>query len=161
MVWCGCGVVAGGCGVYSFTGVALPTQITTVYIPTVRVETPVAPPTLSSALAEALTRQFLNYSRLSPVNKPDSSSIEVALRVTDYRVDPIAPTSDYATRSRLTISVTARYKNHYDQTGWERPFTRYVDFDANTNPSQIESTYMPQVVEQLATDIFNTVANQW
>ena len=70
---------------------------------------------------------------------------------------------DYALQNRLTITVKVNFTNVVDDKASfkARSFSAYADYDSTKLLNEVESTLIPEIVEQLVTDIFMAAASNW
>ena len=69
---------------------------------------------------------------------------------------------DYALQNRLTITVKVKFTNAIDdKMSFNRNFSAYADYDSTKLLTEVESELIPQIVEQLVTDIFQAAASNW
>ena len=70
---------------------------------------------------------------------------------------------DYALQNRLTITVKVTFTNAVDEKASfkARSFSAYADYDSTKLLNEVESTLIPEIVDQLVTDIFQASASNW
>jgi hypothetical protein len=70
---------------------------------------------------------------------------------------------DYALQNRLTITIKVNFTNVVDEKASfkARRFSAYADYDSTKLLTEVESTLIPEIVEQLVTDIFMAAASNW
>ena len=154
-----------GCGVYSFTGVAITAE--TISIKTFYNEAEGGPPDLAQSFTNSLRDYYLQNTNLTLVKEDGELLLEGS--VSGYRLSPIAPTAatgdnvGLSDLTRLTITVTASYINTQDETfNFEnKKFSFYADFDSNENLTAIEARLIEQIYDQIILDIFNASVANW
>ena len=154
-----------GCGIYSFTGVAITAE--TISIKTFYNEAEGGPPDLAQTFTNSLRDYYLQNTNLTLVKEEGELLIEGS--VSGYRLSPIAPTAASGNNvglsdlTRLTITVTASYVNTQDETFNfdNKKFSFYADFDSNENLTAIEARLIEQIYEQIILDIFNASVANW
>lgn len=154
-----------GCGVYSFTGVAITAE--TMSIQTFYNEAEGGPPDLAQTFTNKLRDYYLQNTNLTLVK--EDGELQVEGSVTGYKLSPIAPTAaggnnvGLSDLTRLTITVTATYINTEDETfNFEnRKFSFYADYDSNENLTVIENRLIEQIYDQIILDIFNASVANW
>lgn len=148
------------CGIYTFSGVSIPESTKTVtlnYFPNrARQVTPI----LEQVLNEKLQDKFIFETGLEQV--PFNGDLEFSGSITDYYVRPAAAGSnDRAALSRLTIKIKANFINRITDEEWSETFTRFQDFDQNTNLQDVEDQLVDEIADQLVSDIFNRALIDW
>ncbi|MEX2335660.1 MAG: LptE family protein [Fulvivirga sp.] len=160
-------VISGGCGVYSFTGVALTAE--TLSIQPFYNDAEGGPPDMAQSFTNELVDYYQSNTNLSLVEEDGELQIEGA--VTGYRLSPIAPTATdldqlgggTSALTRLTITVQVTYINTQDdQFNFEnRSFSFYEDFDSDQNLTSIEDQLLETIFDQIILDIFNASVANW
>jgi DNA-binding transcriptional regulator of glucitol operon len=70
--------------------------------------------------------------------------------------------NEIAAKNRLTITVNVTYSNTKDEDkSFEKNFTRFADFEATQNLSDVEQSLIEEINEQLILDIFNEAVVNW
>lgn len=146
---------------YSFTGASISPEVKTFSVQnfpnTASLVSTILAPTFNTALVDKLSRS----TSLSQVNVDGDMSFEG--EITNYTSSPIAVTGDeYASQNRLTVTVKVRFTNKIDpKNNYNKTFSAYQDFDNTQMLQSVESTLIPQIVDQLVLDIFNAAAANW
>ena len=78
--------VAGGCGIYSFSGTSLQPDIKTIMVANLENKAMIINPTLASQLTEALQDKYRRLTKLEMVY--DDPDLEVTGYITGYEVTP-------------------------------------------------------------------------
>lgn len=154
-----------GCGVYSFTGVAITAE--TLSIQTFYNDADGGPPDLAQQFTNRLTDYYQSNTNLTLVQ--DNGELQLEGAVTRYRLSPVAPSAatgdfdDTAALTRLTITVSATYINTEDDSfNFEnKSFSFYSDFDNSQNLTAIESQLIDEIYDQIILDIFNASVANW
>ncbi|WP_235689684.1 LPS assembly lipoprotein LptE [Fulvivirga lutea] len=154
-----------GCGIYSFTGVAITAE--TLTIETFYNEAEGGPPDLAQTFTNKLRDYYLQNTNLTLVKNDGELQIEGV--VTGYKLSPVAPTAaggnnvGLSDLTRLTITVSATYTNTEDDTfNFEnKRFSFYSDFDSNQNLTVIENRLIEEIYDQIILDIFNASVANW
>ncbi|HEX6889282.1 MAG TPA: LptE family protein [Chryseolinea sp.] len=123
-------------------------------------------------MGQTFTNQLKNYiiqnSSISVVQ--GEGELQLEGEITDYRLTPIAPTAtgdpnqvNYASSTRLTITVKVSYVNTIDETMSfrDRTFSFYKDFPNDQNFTDVEEQYTKQIFERIINDIFNASVANW
>ncbi len=89
--------------------------------------------------------------------------VEFSGEITRYETRPTAITSDEtAARNRLTIAVRVIYTNFIEpELDYDTSFSRYEDYDASLNLTDVEDELIELIVENLIEDIFNRAFVSW
>lgn len=162
IIWCFCFV---GCGVYSFTGVAITAE--TLTINTFYNDAEGGPPDLAQTFTNELRDYYLQNTNLTLVK--DNGELLLEGAVVGYRLSPVAPVAgnnnqaDLSNLTRLTITVNVSYTNSQDETfNFEnKKFSFFSDFDTNENLTSIENRLIEEIYDQVILDIFNASVANW
>ncbi|MBR0286058.1 MAG: LptE family protein [Bacteroidales bacterium] len=149
------------CGIYSFTGTSIQSDVKTITIPYVEYKALRVNPSLAGELTEALQEKFRKLTRLEQVDQ--DGDLELLVEVTGYDVKATAITADeQAARNRLTVSVKINFTNHkYPEDDVSQSFSAYEDFDSTLSLDSVESGLCDTIIEKLVEDIFNATVAQW
>lgn len=150
-----------GCGVYSFTGANIPGK--SLLVNNLENTSSNVVPTLSANLTEKIRSRILSQTGLTPVQ--NNADYEISGTITGYNVS-ISGVGDaatsQATQNRLTITVQIDFKNKLNEKGsFKQSFSRFGDFAANRQLTDVETTLIQQIGEELADDIFNKAFVNW
>lgn len=117
-------------------------------------------PTLSQAFTEDLRNFFQSQSRLTLV--PRSGDLQLEGSIVDYRVNPVGVSTGSASSNRLTITVQVQFTNRLDpEKDFESSFSRFADFPSSENLTNVETSLIREINQQLAQDIFNKALINW
>ncbi len=149
------------CGIYSFSGTSIKSDVKTVTINYFGYRAPRVNPTLSNDLTEELKDKFRKMTRLEQVDM--DGDMEISGEVTGYDVRATAVTADeVAAQNRLTVSVKIVYTNRrHPEEDFEKSFSAYADYDSMQSLDAVESTLCEQIVDQLTEDIMNATVANW
>lgn len=148
-------------GSYSFTGASILPEVKTFSVqPFINIAAMVSP-ILSSTLTDELVDKFTRQTSLSPVRIDGDFSFDG--EITNYSSNSVAITgNEYSVMNRLSITVRVKFVNRFDsKANFNRDFTRYADYDSSQPLQSVEQTLIPDIVEELVTDIFNASASNW
>lgn len=149
-----------GCGVYSFTGASISPEVKSVSIAYFPSYAPLAPANMPQLFTEALRDKFVNQTNLSLL--PSNGDIRFEGRISDYRTTPIAIQGNAAAQNRLSVSVSVTYTDTKNEdNSFEKTFTRFADFNASVNLSDVEQALIVEINEQIIQDIFNQAVVNW
>ncbi len=146
---------------YSFTGASIAPEVKTFSVQQFLNSAAMVAPILTTTLTDELVNRFTNQTALSPVKRDGDFAFEGI--VTNYTSQPVAISGgEYATMNRLSITVSVKFVNRFEpKMSFNKSFTRYADFDSNQPLQSVEMALIPDIVEQLVTDIFNAAASNW
>jgi len=158
-------LTCGGCGVYSFTGVAITAE--TLSIEDFYNDADGGPPDLAQTFKNKITDYYQSNTNLTLV--PDNGELQIEGSVASYRLSPVAPSAasgdfeNSAQLTRLTITVRATYINTTDDSfNFEnKSFSFYSDFDNNQSLTAIETQLIDEIYDQIILDIFNASVANW
>lgn len=153
--------VFSSCGIYSFTGASISSDVKTVNIQNFINKATLSPPLLSNNLTEGLRDKFISETNLSPVKNDGDISFKGYL--SNYSISPIAiQANETAAQNRLSISVKVTYVNTLaEENNYTKTFSRYVDYDSSQDFNSIEDSLNEQIIVQLIEDIFNEAFANW
>ncbi len=146
---------------YSFNGASIPPEAKTVSVQYFQNFAPLANPTLSQSITEALKDMLLSQTKLNLVNKNADFNFEGS--ITGYSSSPIAiQSNDQAALNRLTITVNIKYTSKLDEKkNFEQSFSNFADYSSAKNLSEVEVDLIKQINDKLTLDIFNKAFNNW
>jgi len=150
-----------GCGIYSFTGIALDPKDKTVTVKFFPNRATLGGPSLSQYFTEQLKDRFVSQTTLSLVDFNGDLLFEG--EITDYRTEPVAVTSDEnAQYNRLTIVVRVKYTSiNNPKYNFNTSFARYSDYESTSLLSDVEDGLTETIVKELIDDIFNKSVVNW
>lgn len=150
-----------GCGVYSFTGASISPEVKSVSIEFFPSYAPLAPANVPQSFTEALRDLFVNRTNLDLYNK--NGDIRFEGYISDYQTRPVAiQGNETAAQNRLTMTVQVTYTNTKDDSkSFEKSFSRFADFDATQNLTDVQQALIEEINEQLTLDIFNEAVVNW
>ena len=149
------------CGIYSFSGASLSSDIKSVSIKTFTNQASIVVPSLSEKITEKLKDKFLKEMNLKL--EDDNGDLTFKGAIVDYKIAPSSITSnDQSKTSRLTISVKVKFENIKEpKLNYETVFSSYMDFDSTKDLSQVETELIEGITTNLVQDIFNKAVNNW
>tara|TARA_B100001250_G_C19770962_1_gene777160 strand:- start:455 stop:979 length:525 start_codon:yes stop_codon:yes gene_type:complete len=150
-----------GCGIYSFSGISIPSEINTIHVQYIQNNANLIEPNLSNNLTERLKTKCLNEGGL--IWKEINPDVSFSGKIKKYEVNPIAiQNNETAAKNRLTISVEITYINNIDNSkNFNQLFTDYIDFDSTQNFYNEEIELNTAVTETLIDNIFNAAFLNW
>jgi len=148
------------CGIYSLSGAKIDAETIQVdYFPNVA---NLVEPSASQKFTLALQDLFLQQSSLDLVKS--GGDLEFQGEIVDYKIRPTSATADQtASYNRLTITVNVRFYNHdSEEDNFEKKFSHFYDFKANTQLSGGTLDEAFQVIfGRITQDVFNESVAKW
>lgn len=153
-----------GCGMtvkYSLSGASIPPGTKTFSVAYFPNNATMVSPILSSTFTDGLKDKFLRQTKLEEINEGGDFSFEG--EIVNYTSTTASVSSDdYALLNRLTITVKVRFTNRMDETtSFNQTFSAYADYDSQKLLPEVEGELIPEIVDQLTTDIFQASASNW
>ncbi|GLB51569.1 hypothetical protein NBRC110019_06080 [Neptunitalea chrysea] len=148
-----------GCGIYSFTGIS--TNAKSFQVNFFQNVAPIIEPGLDRNFTVALQDLIVNQTSLELKN--DNAELIYEGEIVEYSVTPMSATaSQTASQNRLTIGVNVRFTNTLDaEKDFEKKFSFYYDFDADTQVNSIKSAAFDEIFERITQDIVNASLADW
>lgn len=146
---------------YSLSGASIPPDAKTFSVAYFPNNAPMVAPILSATLTDELSQRFA--SRTSLVQVEEGGDFAFEGEIVGYSSTTSSVSSgDYALQNRLTISIKVKFTNAIDdKMSFNRNFSAYADYDSTKLLTEVEGDLIPQIVEQLVTDIFQAAASNW
>jgi len=149
------------CGVYSFSGISIPSEIKTIYIEYIKNDANLTEANFSNTITEKLKTKCLNEAGLiwDDIN-PD---VSFSGKIKKYLIEPIAiQNNETAAKNRLTITIEITYINNIDGAkSFNQLFSDYIDFDSDQNFYNEEIELNNSVATNLIDNIFNAAFLNW
>ena len=158
-------ILAAGCGYtakYSLSGASIPAEAKTFSVAYFPNNAAMVSPILSSTLTDALVDKFTRQTRLEQVDEGGDFAFEG--EITNYTSTTASVSSDdYALLNRLTITVRVRFTNAINEADSfaNKTFSAYADYDSTKLLTEVEGELIPEIVDQIVTDIFQAAAGNW
>ncbi len=152
-----------GCIRYSLTGVSIPSDVRTIYIPFFPDNSTSGLAFLSDDLNEALINRFVNQSRLRLTSNSDQADALLDGVVVNYRNEPFSVAGDQqATLNRVDITVRASFKYRTEERAeWDKTFNGVAEFDPNEDPIDGERNAVLEAMGRIAQNMFNDALGSW
>ncbi|MFI3320615.1 MAG: LptE family protein [Rikenellaceae bacterium] len=155
-----CGFTVG----YSLSGASIPPDAKTFsvsYFPNnATMVAPILSPTFNDALKEIFTRR----TRLAQVSEGGDFAFEGDITNYTSTTSSVSAgtTNDYGALNRLTITVRVKFTNALDDSAsFTKTFSAFSDYDSSKLLTEVESELIPEIVDQIVTDIFQAAASNW
>ena len=146
---------------YSFSGVNISPEVQTYSVQYFPNRAPIVQAQLSQVFTDALLDKIQGNTSLNL--STDGGDVSFSGEITGYNTRPTAITSqETAARNRLTITIRVKYTNELDpELDYDTSFSRYEDYDATLNLTDVENELIELIVEYLIEDIFNRAFVSW
>ena len=146
---------------YSLSGASIPPDAKTFSVAYFPNNAPMVAPILSATLTDELTQRFASRTNLVQVDEGGDFAFEGEIVGYSSTTSSVS-SGDYALQNRLTISIKVKFTNAIDdKMSFNRNFSAYADYDSTKLLTEVEGDLIPQIVEQLVTDIFQAAASNW
>lgn len=149
------------CGVYSFTGTTLSSDIETITIRNFAMVTAGGPQNMTLTFNEKLKEYYQRNTSLKL--RPDEGDLILDGAIVGYELAPVSTTaSDKAALNRLSIKIEVAFTNRMNpEEDFEKEFSFYEDFSAEQSLSDVEARLVPNILDQIVLNIFTETAAQW
>lgn len=148
---------------YGFTGGVVDYATTkTVTINDFPNQAPLVVPTLAQEFTEGVKDLFIRRTKLQMV--PNNGDIEIEGEITGYSTAPMAIKEDaISSLTRLTMTVRIRYTNkaHPEKGTVENSFSAFREFDSNVMLQEAQDANNPDLIKEIAEQIFNSTIADW
>ena len=150
-----------GCGIYSFSGTSIQSDVQTICIEPVVNKATKINPALANQLTEALNEKFRKLTKLEQVQ--EEGDLNLLVTITDYKINATAITAnEVAAMNRLTVTCKVSFTNvKHTEDNLESSFAAYEDYDSNNSLDMVEATLCETIINKLVDDIFNATVAQW
>lgn len=158
-------LLSAGCGMtvkYSLSGASIPPDAKTFSVAYFPNNAPMVAPILSSTLTDALREKFANQTRLIQVDEGGDFAFEGEITNYTSTTASVSAASETAALNRLTITVSVRFTNAIVAAdSFNKTFSAFADYPSTQLLTEVEGELIPQIVDQLVTDIFQASAANW
>lgn len=143
------------------SGVNISDEITTYSVEYFPNRAPIVQAQLSQLFTDALMDKIQGNTKLDMTT--DGGDVQFSGEITGYNTRPTAITGEEtAARNRLTITVRVRYTNVVQpELDFDSSFSRFEDYDASRNLSDVENELIDLILENLMEDIFSKAFVSW
>lgn len=152
-----------GCFRYSFTGVSIPPEVRTVYIPFFADQSSSGIGDLAEQLNDALVERFINRSRLQITSDREGADAVIDGTITSYQNRPFSVGGQQTAQlNRVSISVRASFQFSTEPSPeWDKNFTGTFEFDPREDPVNGELEAAFEAMLQIADNMFNDALGGW
>jgi hypothetical protein len=146
---------------YSFSGVNISPEVSTYSVDYFPNRAAIVQAQLSQLFTDALMDKIQSNTNLDL--STGGGDVHFSGEITQYETRPTAITGqETAARNRLTITVRVKYTNAIEpDLDYDTSFSRYEDYDASLNLTDVENELIELIVENLIEDIFNRAFVSW
>ena len=162
----GVALLFGGCGIYSFTGASISSDIETISIQTFYNNAPLGPSNMSVLFTENIKDYYQQNTSLELVD--NNGDLQIDGFISNYTITPVAANQgsqdqqDFSALTRITITVSATYVNVKDPTfDFDKNFSFFKDFDTDIDLASNEELFVEEIFDQIILDIFNASVANW
>ncbi len=150
-----------GCGIYSFSGTSIQSDVKTICIEPVVNKATKVNPALANMLTEGLNDKFRKLTKLEQVTEAGDLNLLVTVESYDVRAAAITA-GEVAAMNRLTVTCKINFTNVlHPEDNVEQSVAGYEDYDSNNSLDMVEGTLCETIVKKLVDDIFNATVAQW
>jgi len=151
-----------GCGVYNFTGGAIPPDVKTISIQNIYNESGQGPTNLSQSLTEKLKAYYQSNTKLLLTTTGDADW-KLEGKIIGYTNVGVAPKANETSGSnRLTITVKINFTNTKDEKqDFDKDFSFFQDYAQNKSLFEVESGLVEIILEQIVLDVFQKTTSNW
>lgn len=116
---------------------------------------------IERTFTQKLQNTILNQTNLDLVTSGGDLLYEG--EIVEYRITPMsANAQQLSSQNRMTITINVRYSSkNTEEDNFEKRFSFYFDFDANTLPSTVLNSALDVIYERITQDIFNESLAKW
>ncbi len=145
----------------SFNAANIPLEAKTLSVLYFKNNATLGTPILSQKFTEHLKNIISSQVSLAMI--ANGGDLSFGGEITSYQITPTAALgSDQTVLNRLTLTVNVRFANKFDKSkNFEKSFSRFADFAANSSLSDVENSLLNAINKQLGEDIFNLAFNNW
>jgi hypothetical protein len=146
---------------YSFSGVNISPEVKTYTVEYFPNRAAIVQAQLSQVFTDALIDKIQSNTNLNL--STSGGDVQFSGEITGYETRPTAITGqEKAARNRLTITVRVKYTNVVEpELDYDTSFSRYEDYDASMNLTDVENELIELIVENLIEDVFNRAFVSW
>jgi len=147
---------------YSFSGVNISDEVNTYSVEYFPNRAAIVQAQLSQTFTDALIDKIQSNTGLD-LDPTGGGDVTFSGEITRYETRPTAITGqERAARNRLTIAVRVQYTNVAEpDLDFDTSFSRYEDYDASLNLTDVEDELIELIVENILEDIFNREFVNW
>ncbi|EGD34261.1 LptE family protein [Capnocytophaga sp. oral taxon 338] len=148
------------CGIYNFTGGSTGSA-KTFQVNFFQNRAPLIEPGMDRDFTFYLQDLINNQTNLSLTNS--NGDLVYEGEIINFTIAPMAANAEQrAAQNRLTVTINVRFTNNKESDkDFEKSFSHYYDFPANTQLSAVKSSAFEAIFERIGQDIFNASLANW
>jgi hypothetical protein len=155
------GLVACGCGVYSFTGASVPAHLKTVAIPLVDDQSGFGEPNLRENVTRAVTDQFISDNSLQVADRSTADAVLVGVITTVTDAPSVVEQGEQVSKRRITMSVRFTFQDmKLRRKVWEKSFSNWGDYDSGGGLSQRQAG-LTEAIRKISEDVLLETVSGW
>jgi hypothetical protein len=156
------GAVLTGCSIkYSFSGASIPEAAKTFSVAYFPNNAQMVAPVLSQTLTDALVERLERQTKLVQVTEGGDLAFEGEIVGYDSRPSSVSG-EEYTVENMLTITVRVRFKSVLEpQYDYSKSFSANLPYSTATPLQEAENSLIPEIVDELVTQIFNAAVANW
>lgn len=149
------------CGVYSFSGAALPPNVETISVAYLDNSSGNGPASLSQIVTDRLREKFIRETSLSVVDA--QGDLQIRGEITSYSVVLQAASAEGQDDfNKLTINLRIEFLNTLDpEDQWNQNFSMFELVSSSQDLTIVENELIESISDQLADNIFNQALVKW
>ncbi|QCR22142.1 LptE family protein [Pontibacter sp. SGAir0037] len=156
--------ICNSCGVYSFTGTNIGSDIRTISIQSFENASGEGPANLTQLITNNFKQYYSRNTNLTILQRDGDLQLEG--QIVSFSVAPAAiqreGNQDQASLNRLTLAVQVRFTNTKDpEADFDQQFTISQDFSREIDVTQISTNDINQLSERLIADVFTKSVANW
>ena len=146
-----------------FQDVSFPDEWKVFSVKTFENNAPNTPLSYAATLSENVKDAIQNNTSLNLSGDPKDAELEIEGVINNYSITPVAlQDGDQAAKNRLSVSATFTiFIKAPEEDEMTVNSNRFVDYDADTDLSVVESTLLEEVNTQIVQDIINQLFSNW
>ncbi len=155
------GLVAVGCGVYSFTGASVPAHLKTVAIPLVDDQSGFGEPNLRENVTRAVTDQFISDNSLQVADRSTADAVLVGAITTVTDAPSVVEQGEQVSKRRITMAVRFTFQDmKLRRKVWEKSFSNWGDYDSGGGLSQRQAG-LTEAIRKICEDVLLETVSGW
>jgi outer membrane lipopolysaccharide assembly protein LptE/RlpB len=141
----------------------MPEEWKTFSLKTLEIEAATCPLNFAPLLSEKMKDGVQNNTPLLLNTTFGNGEVNIDGKITQYNVQPLAiQGNDNASQNRLTMTVQMNISiKKPKEEQWTLTSTRFADFNAGTNLSEVENKLFEDISVQMVQDLINKLLSNW
>lgn len=150
---------------YSFRGISIPPEVLTFSVEDFDDRSLEQVPGLAPDFTQALKDRIRNESRLEEVPNGEVADIEFSGFISRFETVSLAPQPDATTalsQLKIYIKIAVQYKEEkFIEDEFDQTFNFGLEYPADQNLLDLQDDLIPQIFDQITTDVFNKAFTNW